>query len=131
MNEMLLIRVFYYVCTYFISVFFKTKKLYCFILLRMYLTSIIQIGPSSVFELRYNVENKNKIFDYGGFLFRLASFSNRKRLNKIQSFCLKSIACYAKSSLFRIHTRPTFNIRRRWLAGKILIPLPFSILSIP
>jgi len=65
---------------------------------------------------------KRSKFDYGCFLFGSASFSNWKRLNKVQNSCLRCIMGYVRSSpLTAIEVNslyPPFNIRTCWLAGK-------------
>jgi hypothetical protein len=63
--------------------------------------------------------------DYGCFLFGSASYSNWKRLNKVQSSCLRCImGCVRPSPLPGIEVKslcPPFNIRCRWIAGKFLL----------
>jgi ribonuclease HI len=79
--------------------------------------------PSSLL-LIYKSIIRSKI-DYGCFLFGSASFSNWRKLNILQSNCLRSIMGYVKSTplpAIEVETIcPPFNIRCRWLAGKFLL----------
>ena len=63
--------------------------------------------------------------EYGCFLFSSASSSNLKRLNKVQTSCLRNIMGYVRSTplpgIEVESTCPPFNIRSRWLAGNFLL----------
>jgi hypothetical protein len=63
--------------------------------------------------------------DYGCFLFGSASFSNWKKINKLQISCIRNIMDYVSSTLclaMEVESIcPPFNIRCRRLAGKFLL----------
>jgi len=79
--------------------------------------------PSSLLSI-YRSIIRSKL-DYGCFLFSSAAYSNWKKINMLQLFCLRTIMGYVKSTpgpAIEIETtRPFFNIRCRWLAGKFIL----------
>uniref|UniRef100_A0A2H8TL40 RNA-directed DNA polymerase from mobile element jockey n=2 Tax=Melanaphis sacchari TaxID=742174 RepID=A0A2H8TL40_9HEMI len=79
--------------------------------------------PSSLLSI-YRSIIRSKL-DYGCFLFGSAAYSNWKKINMLQSSCLRTIMGYVRSTpgpAMEVETFcPPFNIRCRWLAGKFIL----------
>ncbi|KAL4142166.1 hypothetical protein QTP88_004679 [Uroleucon formosanum] len=79
--------------------------------------------PSSLLSV-YRSIIRSKL-DYGCFLFGSAAYSNWKKINILQTSCLRTIMGYVRSTpgpAIEVETScPPFNIRCRWLAGKFIL----------
>jgi hypothetical protein len=79
--------------------------------------------PSSLLSIYFFIIRSK--LDYGCFLFGSASFSNWKKINKLQTSCIRTTMGYVSftpcSAMEVEYTCPPFNIRCCWLTGKFLL----------
>ena len=79
--------------------------------------------PSSLLSIYCSIIRSK--LDYGCFLFGSAAYSNWKKINILQTSCLRTIMGYVRSTpgpAIEVETTcPPFNIRCRWLAGKFIL----------